>query len=106
MTGVQTESGVLAGDERMLIDGELQITSSKATFDVIHPATEEVAGQATDGTVDDMARAIGAARRAFDMDFMPCQVPSTIVISSSACACEATATTETRRCSPRVMTSP
>ena len=52
MTGVQTETGVLAGDERMLIDGELQITSSGATFDVIHPASEEVAGQATDGTVD------------------------------------------------------
>jgi aldehyde dehydrogenase (NAD+) len=66
MTGVQTESGVLAGDERMLIDGELQITSSKATFDVIHPSTEQVAGQATDGTVEDMARAVGAARRAFD----------------------------------------
>src|SRR5262245_62958171 len=66
MTGVQIESGVLAGDERMLIDGELQITSSKATFDVVHPATEQVAGQATDGTVQDMARAVGAARRAFD----------------------------------------
>jgi aldehyde dehydrogenase (NAD+) len=66
MTEVQTESGVLAGDERMLIDGELQITSSKATFDVVHPATEQVAGQATDGTAEDMARAVGAARRAFD----------------------------------------
>ena len=57
---------MLAGDERMLIDGELQITSSGATFDVIHPASEQVAGQATDGTVEDMARAVGAARRAFD----------------------------------------
>jgi aldehyde dehydrogenase (NAD+) len=66
MTGVQTETGVLAGEERMLIDGELQNTSSGATFDVVHPATEQVAGQATDGTVDDMARAIGAARSAFD----------------------------------------
>ena len=66
MTGVQTETGVLAGDERMLIDGELQITSGGATFDVIHPATEHVAGQATDGTVEDMVRAVGAARRAFD----------------------------------------
>jgi acyl-CoA reductase-like NAD-dependent aldehyde dehydrogenase len=50
----------------MLIDGELQYTGSGATFDVIHPATEQVAGQATDGTVEDMARAVGAARRAFD----------------------------------------
>jgi acyl-CoA reductase-like NAD-dependent aldehyde dehydrogenase len=66
MTDVQTDSGVLAGDQRMLIDGELQLTSSGALFDVIHPADEQVAGQATDGTVDDMARAVAAARRAFD----------------------------------------
>ncbi|MET0698149.1 MAG: aldehyde dehydrogenase family protein [Mycobacterium sp.] len=66
MTAVQSDTGVLAGDERMLIDGELQHTASGAKFDVIHPASEQVAGQATDGTVDDMARAVGAARRAFD----------------------------------------
>jgi aldehyde dehydrogenase (NAD+) len=66
MTSVQDETGVLAGDERMLIDGELQHTGSGAVFDVIHPASEQVAGQATDATVDDMARAVGAARRAFD----------------------------------------
>src|ERR1700744_3826018 len=66
MTAVQSESGVLAGEERMLIDGELQYTPSGAKFDVINPATEEVAGQATDGTIEDMERAVGAARRAFD----------------------------------------
>ena len=66
MTTVQSDTGVLAGDERMLIDGELQHTASGATFDVIHPATEQVAGQATDGTVGDIERAVGAARRAFD----------------------------------------
>jgi len=66
MTDVQSGSGVLAGDQRMLIDGELQLTGSGALFDVINPATEQVAGQATDGTVADMARAVGAAQRAFD----------------------------------------
>jgi acyl-CoA reductase-like NAD-dependent aldehyde dehydrogenase len=66
MTEVQTETGVLAGDERMLIDGELQITRGGATFDVVHPASEEVAGHATDGTVEDISRAVDAARRAFD----------------------------------------
>jgi acyl-CoA reductase-like NAD-dependent aldehyde dehydrogenase len=66
MTQVQRETGVLAGDERMLIDGQLQTTASGATFEVIHPATEQVAGHATDGTVEDMARAVAAARRAFD----------------------------------------
>jgi len=54
MTGVQTDAGVLAGDERMLIDGELQFTNSGATFDVIHPASAQVAGRATDGTVADI----------------------------------------------------
>jgi aldehyde dehydrogenase (NAD+) len=66
MTAVRHDSGILAGDERMLIDGELRCTRSGAKFDVIHPGTGEVAGQATDGTVEDMGRAVGAARRAFD----------------------------------------
>ena len=66
MTTVQDDTGVLAGEQRMLIDGELQLTDSGATFDVIHPASEQVAGQATDGTVADMERAVGAARGAFD----------------------------------------
>jgi aldehyde dehydrogenase (NAD+) len=66
MTAVQHDSGVLAGDERMLIDGELQYTPGGAKFDVTHPGTGQVAGQATDGTTADMARAVGAARRAFD----------------------------------------
>lgn len=66
MTSVQSDTGILAGEQRMLIDGELQLTASGALFDVIHPADEQVAGQATDGTTDDMARAVGAARRAFD----------------------------------------
>ncbi|PXW31888.1 UNVERIFIED_CONTAM: acyl-CoA reductase-like NAD-dependent aldehyde dehydrogenase [Williamsia faeni] len=66
MTDVQVETGLLAGDQRMLIDGELQHTASGALFDVIHPGSEQVVGQATDGTVADMERAVGAARRAFD----------------------------------------
>ncbi len=66
MIAVQPEQGVLAGEPRMLIDGELVGTGTGATFDVVHPASEQVAGQAADGTVDDMARAVGAAREAFD----------------------------------------
>jgi aldehyde dehydrogenase (NAD+) len=66
MTNAQSTTGVLAGEERMLIGGELQFTASGATFDVTHPASEQVAGRATDGTVADMERAVGAARRAFD----------------------------------------
>jgi aldehyde dehydrogenase (NAD+) len=59
-------AGALAGDRRLLIDGELVGATGGATFDVINPATEEVAGVAADGTADDFDRAIAAARRAFD----------------------------------------
>jgi aldehyde dehydrogenase (NAD+) len=57
---------LLAGDDRMLIDGELVRTASGATFDVIHPGLGQVAGVATDGTLEDMSAAIAAARKAFD----------------------------------------
>src|SRR6202046_1114840 len=53
-------------ERRMLIDGELVAAAGGREFDNIHPATEEVLGQAAAGTADDMRRAIGAARRAFD----------------------------------------
>lgn len=66
MTALQDESGILAGDERMLIDGELVAAEGGRLFDVEHPATEQVVGQAADGSVADIGRAIGAARRAFD----------------------------------------
>ena len=66
MTSVQSEAAVPAGNERMLIDGELQYTVSGAKSDVIHPASEDVPGQVTDGSVADMERAVRAARRAFD----------------------------------------
>lgn len=66
MTAVQSESGVLAGDDRILIDGELQHSRSGAFFDVENPALGEVAGRCTDGTPDDVDRAVRAARRAFE----------------------------------------
>jgi aldehyde dehydrogenase (NAD+) len=50
----------------MLIDGKLVEAEGGATFDNINPATEEVLGQVADGSKADMARAIAAARRAFD----------------------------------------
>ncbi|WP_051684134.1 aldehyde dehydrogenase family protein [Blastococcus sp. URHD0036] len=66
MTAVQSESGVLAGEERILIDGELVETASGAKFDVENPALGEIAGQCTDGTAADVDRAVKAARRAFE----------------------------------------
>src|SRR6266568_4318311 len=56
----------LKGEPRMLIDGALVESSSGKTFDNINPATEEVLGVAAEATEDDLNRAIGAARRAFD----------------------------------------
>lgn len=50
----------------MLIDGDLTGASGGVTFDVINPATEEVAGFAADGRPADFDRAVAAARRAFD----------------------------------------
>ena len=57
---------VAMGEPRNLIDGKLVDSSSGATFDNINPATEEVIGVCADSTLDDMSRAVGAARRAFD----------------------------------------
>ncbi|TFH23362.1 MAG: aldehyde dehydrogenase family protein [Myxococcales bacterium] len=54
------------GEPRNLIDGKLVDSSSGATFDNINPATEEVIGVCADGTLEDLSRAVGAARRAFD----------------------------------------
>jgi len=56
----------LEGEQRMLIDGKLEDASSGATFPNVNPATEEVIGEVADGSIDDMDRAIAAARRAFD----------------------------------------
>jgi aldehyde dehydrogenase (NAD+) len=50
----------------MLVDGKLVDADSGATFEVVNPATEEVAGTCADGSTAEMQRAIAAARRAFD----------------------------------------
>ena len=52
-------------EPRMLIDGQL-VDGSAGTFANLNPATEEVLGQVSDASSQDMHRAIDAARRAFD----------------------------------------
>ena len=54
------------GDPRLLIDGELTEAASGARFDNVNPATEEILGGTAAASAEDMGRAIGAARRAFD----------------------------------------
>ncbi|MCB0972181.1 MAG: aldehyde dehydrogenase family protein, partial [Acidimicrobiales bacterium] len=56
----------MEGLDRNLIDGDLRPASGGATFATVNPATEEVLGDAADGTPADLDAAIGAARRAFD----------------------------------------
>jgi acyl-CoA reductase-like NAD-dependent aldehyde dehydrogenase len=55
-------------EERLLIDGDLVPASGGAEFETLDPATEEVLGVSADATVEDAARAIAAARRAFERD--------------------------------------
>jgi acyl-CoA reductase-like NAD-dependent aldehyde dehydrogenase len=71
MTQTQTQftvadTGPLAGETRMLIDGALVDASDGQFFEVTDPSTGQVAGMAANGTPEDMDRAIAAARRAFD----------------------------------------
>ena len=70
MTTSTTQAGgatpTTLGEVRMLIDGELTEAASGKRFDNVNPATEEVLGPVADADTTDMARAIGAARRAFD----------------------------------------
>jgi aldehyde dehydrogenase (NAD+) len=54
------------GESRMLIDGKLVEADSGKTFDNVNPATEQVIGVTADGSAEDMATAVAAARRAFD----------------------------------------
>ncbi|WP_099020669.1 aldehyde dehydrogenase [Mycolicibacterium palauense] len=49
----------------LLIDGKL-VPGGAGAFPTLNPATEEVLGTAADADAEDMGRAIGAARRAFD----------------------------------------
>ncbi len=51
---------------RLYIDGEWADATGGATYAIPNPATEEIVGHAADATRADMARAIAAARRAFD----------------------------------------
>jgi aldehyde dehydrogenase (NAD+) len=65
-TTADSPSTTAAGEVRMTIDGELVEAVSGKRFDNVNPATEQVIGDVADASVDDMRRAIAAARRAFD----------------------------------------
>jgi aldehyde dehydrogenase (NAD+) len=56
----------ISPESRMLVDGELVEAESGATFENVNPTTEEAVGRVADAAATDMARAVAAARRAFD----------------------------------------
>jgi acyl-CoA reductase-like NAD-dependent aldehyde dehydrogenase len=57
----------LAQDRTALyVDGAWVPSSGAGTIDVLNPATGEVVGRVSDGTADDVDRAVAAARAAFD----------------------------------------
>ncbi|MCZ6822690.1 MAG: aldehyde dehydrogenase family protein, partial [Deltaproteobacteria bacterium] len=60
---------------RMYIDGKWTDASSGATYALPNPATEESVGIVPDATREDMQRAIGAARKAFDEGPWPKSTP-------------------------------
>ncbi|RSN64338.1 aldehyde dehydrogenase family protein [Actinomadura sp. WAC 06369] len=51
---------------RLYIDGDWTESTGDAWLEVVNPATEEVIGRVPDATREDAARAVRAARRAFD----------------------------------------
>lgn len=53
---------------KMYIDGQWVLSSSGETRDVINPANGEVIGTVTEGTVEDVRKAVAAAKRAFYED--------------------------------------
>jgi aldehyde dehydrogenase (NAD+) len=53
-------------ESRMLVDGELVAATGGAQFDNVSPATGLVLGRTAAAQTQDMDRAIGAARKAFD----------------------------------------
>ena len=52
-------------EKQFYIDGQWVDPLSPKLFDVVNPATEEVAGQISLGSSSDVDRAVSAARRAF-----------------------------------------
>jgi acyl-CoA reductase-like NAD-dependent aldehyde dehydrogenase len=57
---------MVARPNRFFIGGEWVEPSSAATFDVVTPSTEEIFGTVAEALAADMARAVEAARTAFD----------------------------------------
>src|SRR5262245_28003817 len=62
----QVEKFVRAPHRKMLIGGKWVDAASGRTFDTPNPATGEILARVAEGDAEDIARAVRAARRAFD----------------------------------------
>jgi betaine-aldehyde dehydrogenase len=71
-----SNSGAMAKQYKMFIDCKWTSSSTKETFDVINPATEQVIAQVAKGSREDAKKAIDAARRAFDSGSWSAKMPS------------------------------
>ena len=62
------------------IDGKWQQSSSKETYDVINPATEEVIGKASKASAADINKALKSAEKGFQLwkKFTPWERASSI----------------------------
>ena len=58
-------------EERLFIDGALVAAEDGQTYNVINPASEEVAGVVAAASLGDADRALAAARRCFDQSDWP-----------------------------------
>lgn len=54
------------GENRLYIDGELCDAENRRYYNNLNPATETIAGNAADASLNDAERALSAARKAFD----------------------------------------
>ena len=63
------------GAAQMFIDGKWTPAASGRTYDVPNPATEQTIGSAPDAGVEDLQRAIAAAKKAFDEGPWPRSTP-------------------------------
>jgi phenylacetaldehyde dehydrogenase len=71
-----TVRAFLAHEKKMVIDGRWVESASGKTFPVYNPATGDVITQVAEGDKEDIARAVRAARKAFESGPWPKMTPS------------------------------
>ena len=89
-----SKGAVLRHPDRLFVGGEWIGASTKATFDVVNPTTEEVYQTVAASQVADVDKAVAAAREAFDNGPWPLMTPQERGVYLRAIAAAITARTE------------